>query len=365
MPVVATGQFACVYKATAGNREVAVRCFTREVKDQQKRYSWLHEYLDAVLPASFVRFQYLEQGILVKGHWYPIVRMDWARGEPLNRFIQNNLGNSEAIADVARRWRGEVMAPLRGLSIAHNDLQHGNVMVEAAGRLHLVDYDGIFLPEFQGQSSPEIGHQNFQHPLRTGKDYAQYVDNFPALVIYVSLLALANDPGLWDRFNNGDNLILKKSDYADPANSQCFQSLKNSSDGQVRDLARLLEEFCQYPVDRVPDLESILSSVSAAPTPAPPTPTSAPPSTPTSSTTATGGGSAYRTLLQTGQAAPSAAPPTIRCPQCNQDNLDELIYCDAEECAAVLHPGSRFCAYCGVSGPVKASYCPDCGRKAA
>ena len=84
MPVVATGQFACVYKVTAGNREMAVRCFTREVKDQQVRYGLLHEYLDAVLPESFVRFQYLERGILVKGNWYPIVRMDWARGEPLN-----------------------------------------------------------------------------------------------------------------------------------------------------------------------------------------------------------------------------------------------------------------------------------------
>ena len=76
MPVVAAGQFACVYKVSVGNREVAVRCFTREVKDQQFRYGWLHEYLDTALPDSFVRFQYLEHGILVKGQWYPIVRMD-------------------------------------------------------------------------------------------------------------------------------------------------------------------------------------------------------------------------------------------------------------------------------------------------
>lgn len=363
-PMVYSGNFASVYSMRCGNRKSAVRCFTREVTDQEERYGHLSSYLSSVLPPSLVEFEFHSRGIRVQGEWYPIVKMDWVEGQPLNKYVSNHLKSALELNRVTRRWRGAA-SDLLAREIAHNDLQHGNVMVLDGGAIRLVDYDGIFLPEFQGQSSPEIGHQNFQHPLRTGKDYAQYVDNFPALVIYVSLLALANDPGLWDRFNNGDNLILKKSDYADPANSQCFQSLKNSSDGQVRNLARLLEEFCQYPVDRVPDLESILSSVSAAPTPAPPTPTSAPPSTPTSSTTATGGGSAYRTLLQTGQAAPSAAPPAIRCPQCNQDNLDELIYCDAEECAAVLHPGSRFCAYCGVSGPVKASYCPDCGRKAA
>ena len=153
---------------------------------------------------------------MVKGQWYPIVRMDWASGEPLNRFIRNNLGNSDAIADVARRWRGEVMAPLRGLNIAHNDLQHGNVMVEANGRLHLVDYDGIFLPRFQGEPSPEIGHKNYQHPQRSAGNYDDQIDNFPAFVIYLSLLALRADQSLWDRFYNDDNLLLTQRDYSNP-----------------------------------------------------------------------------------------------------------------------------------------------------
>ena len=101
------------------------------------------------------------------------------------------------------------------------------------------------------------------------------MDNFPALVIYLSLLALAADPGLW-RFNNDDNLILTRADYLDPANSECFRALKGSQAAAVSHLADYLERCCSMPVDQVPDLEEILSG---APQPSSPTP-SAPPVAP-------------------------------------------------------------------------------------
>ncbi len=357
MPIVATGQFACVYKASVGNREVAVRCFTREVKDQQLRYSSLHDYLDTVLPDSFVRFRYLEQGILVKGQWYPIVRMDWANGEPLNKFVQQNLGNSEVIAGVAARWRGAV-GSLRGLGIAHNDLQHGNVMVEA-DRLHLVDYDGIFLPSFQGERSPETGHRNYQHPQRSADNYDAQIDNFPALAIYLSLLALRADPDLWEQFYNDDNLLLTHRDYANPGDSECLGILKQSRDDQVRKLAAKLGECCSLPVQQVPDLESIIQGrVASAPTPAP-----APPPTPP--TTAAPG--AYRDLLQTppATAQPQPAAPTntlVKCPQCGRNNDAGLIYCVNNSCQATLLTATRICA-CRSHIPANARFCPQCGRR--
>ncbi len=67
MPFVFSGNFACVYKVSSAGRDYAVRCFTREVKDQQQRYSQLDEYLRAARPDAFVRFEYLDRGIKVKG----------------------------------------------------------------------------------------------------------------------------------------------------------------------------------------------------------------------------------------------------------------------------------------------------------
>ena len=266
MPLVFSGAFACVYSVSVGGRKYAVRCFTREVKDQQTRYNQLREYLINVLPPSFVHFEFLEHGISLKGAWYPVVRMEWVEGESLSNFVGSNLNDPDALRRIAAQWRGGPAASLRGLGIAHNDLQQGNVMVQADGRIRLVDYDGMFLPRFRGERSPELGHKNFQHPLRTAEDYDAYVDNFPSLVVYLSLLAIASDPGLWAFFND-DNLILTRNDYADPGKSPLFDLLKKSPDQTVAKLAERLEEYCTLPVENVPDLETILHGIPPIPAP--------------------------------------------------------------------------------------------------
>ena len=395
-PLVYSGNFAAVYPvAVAGGRKYAVRCFTREVKDQRERYGYLDNYLRHTLPPTLVEFEFHEKGIMVRGEWYPIVKMEWVNGEPLNKHVRDNLNNNSELSRVARRWRGAV-SDLLTREIAHNDLQHGNVMVQGDSSIRLVDYDGIFLPQYQGQDSPEIGHRNFQHPGRTGQHYATYVDNFPALVIHLTLLALASDPGLW-RFNNDDNLILTKADYEDPANSECFRALKGNPDPSVRHLAGELEKYCSLSVDQVPQLEEILNGApvpSAATTPpASAPPAAAPGQSPAASPgagasqQAAGGASDYLRLLRMGQSGqmssgvmpsqpaapppapvppPSSAPPPVTaphmtCPDCSRVNPVELIYCDYEGCATILYPGRQPCAQCGDSIPVNANYCPECG----
>ena len=225
MPLVFSGAFACVYQVSVGGRKYAVRCFTREVKDQRDRYNQLSDYLRQTIDHHpfFVKFEYLERGIRLKGNWYPIVKMDWVEGEPLSKFVESKRNDPDTLRSIADRWRFGPAVSLRGLRIAHNDLQHGNVMVQGDGNIRLVDYDGIFLPRFRGERSPEEGHKNFQHPDRSAEHYGDYVDNFPSLVIYLSLLAVAADPGLWS-FHNEDNLILTQNDYADPASSELFES---------------------------------------------------------------------------------------------------------------------------------------------
>ncbi len=360
MPVVSSGNFAAVYQISGQSRSHAVRCFTRTVNDQRDRYTQLDDYLKSTHPPAFVEFEYLENGIRVAGTWYPVVKMEWVNGKPLDKFVRDNLDSPSTLTGIAARWRG-VVSSLRALNIAHNDLQHGNVMVQEDRSIRLVDYDAMFLPQYSGQDSPENGHQNFQHPLKTSKNYNERIDNFPALVIYVSLRAIAADPGLFNKFYNDDNLIFRKVDYADPANSACFQALKNNPDDTVRQLVARLEQYCSLPVDSVPELEEILKQPpSSAPngTPAPNSaPVPAPPPT----------GSAYRDLLQSGQrTAPTSEQKLVAltCRGCGQTSPSDLIYCENPNCIAALQTGHRFCAGCGSRNPPNAVYCPECGRAA-
>ncbi len=348
LPLMFSGSFACVFSVSIGGRKYAVRCFTREVKDQQSRYEQLSRYLLDVLPQAFVHFEYLEHGINFKGGWYPIVKMDWVEGDSLSKFVGSRLNDPDTLRRIAVQWRGRTTPSLRGLGIAHNDLQHGNVMVQNDGEIRLVDYDGMFLPNFAGERSPELGHKNYQHPQRSADDYGAYVDHFPTLVIYNSLLAVASDPGLWS-FYNDDNLIFTRDDYADPANSQLFNRLKNSPDGTVARLTERLEEFCALPVEQVPDLETIMHDLP----PSAPTPTATPSPTPPPSPAPSGNATGYRQMLQGQQPAPTpptpASPPqpapppapgpAAMCPACNRPIAASARFCNG--CgAAIAAPAS-------------------------
>ena len=268
-PAVWPGSFASVYKITADDgQHFAVRCFTREVRDHQSRYNRLSQYLQTADPPGFVEFDYQTKGIRVGADWYPIVKMDWVNGRRLDEYIDDNASNRGAMQRIAAQWR-ETATDLQTRDIAHNDLQHGNVMVLPDGAIKLVDYDGSFLPQFRGNASPELGHSNYQHPERTSRDYDAHIDNFPALVIHLSLLAVAADPALWARYNNGENLIFTKSDFAQPKSSRLFQTLKSNGDATISNLAALLESYCARPVAETPTLESALQSNGATPRKAP------------------------------------------------------------------------------------------------
>ncbi len=308
MPLVFSGAFACVYPVSVANRTFAVRCFTREVSDQRSRYGELSSYLLNVLPPSFVHFEYVERGISLRGDWYPIVRMEWVDGQLLSRFVESRLNQPETLRRVAAQWRGGPTASLRGLRIAHNDLQHGNVMVQKDGSIRLVDYDGMYLPKFRGERSPELGHKNYQHPERSSEHFDENVDNFPSLVIYLSLLAVASDPSLWD-FHDEDNLIFTRKDYADPRGSEVFGRLKRSHDQAVAKLAERLEEYCALSAEKVPDLEAVLQDIPpSAVVPSPAAPSTAAPQASTRSTASAPAGSSYRQTLRAHQ--PTPVPPT-------------------------------------------------------
>jgi len=83
----------------------------------------------------------------------------------------------------------------------------------AGGHIRLVDYDGMFVPGLRGNAPDERGNDQFQHPTRSKQDHDEGVDRFAALVIYLSLRALAVDPHLWEEFHTGENLILSRDDF--------------------------------------------------------------------------------------------------------------------------------------------------------
>ncbi|NJM42050.1 MAG: hypothetical protein HC853_15515, partial [Anaerolineae bacterium] len=239
LPRAITGQFASVYKMKCGARTWAVRCFLRNVSNQQQRYEAISAHLRMVkLPLPYVvDFEYHPQGIRVRGQMYPILKMAWVNGASLTSYIESHLASPGLLGNLAYRWL-EMTRALRRAGVAHGDLQHGNVLVHNNGTsnaLMLVDYDGMFVPALSGQPSYETGHRNFQHPQRNESHFDAEVDNFSAWVIYLSLYALRTEPKLWQKFAGGDEcLLFRRRDFEQPEQSALLRALTESNDDHLR-----------------------------------------------------------------------------------------------------------------------------------
>jgi hypothetical protein len=219
MPKAISGNFASVFSVTSSSgKRYAVKCFTREVKGQHRRYEAVHESLARLEGPWRVGFDYIGQGVLVEGKWRAILRMEWVENsQTLIPWLESNLGNPELILDVARQFAAFI-EDLQQAGLAHGDLQHGNLLIDSHRKLRVIDYDGMFVPAIKDLGSNELGLANYQHPRRSGSDFGPHLDRFSAWLIYGCLLSLAAQPGLWWTFrDSGDEkLLLGKDDFLFP-----------------------------------------------------------------------------------------------------------------------------------------------------
>lgn len=237
LPRPVSGGFASVYRVEGQGKAWAVRCFLRPLDDRERRYAAIQQALEAARLPCTVGFEYQTTGVLVRGVRFPILKMQWVGGESLLPFVERNLKTPAKLLKLADGFRS-LSLQLRESGIAHGDLQHGNIKV-VDGRILLIDYDGMYVRTLDGLLCPEIGHRNYQHPGRSEKDYGPDTDNFSFWLIFTSLVALAREPGLWQRHKGGDDCILfRREDLAKPAASRLFLELARSGHADVARLAR-------------------------------------------------------------------------------------------------------------------------------
>ncbi|MFF7280523.1 hypothetical protein [Streptomyces griseorubiginosus] len=260
-PKAISGNFASVFSVTSpGGQRYALKCFTRDSATLGKRYAAISSALGALDSGALsqpwpVGFDFLEQGVLVQGGWFPVVRMTWVQGTGLISWIERNLQDPAAVGALADRFVAMV-ADLEDNGIAHGDLQHGNLLVAADGTIRLVDYDGMYVPALLGEQATENGHRNYQSPSRTAADFGPHMDRFSAWVIALSLVAVATDPGLWHQLHDpqGESLILSEPDFKEPTTSLAWPVLLHHPDTRVRELADRVKDFVAVPCSALPAL---------------------------------------------------------------------------------------------------------------
>ena len=151
-----------------------------------------------------------------------------------------------------------ILMTLRNARIAHGDLAGVNVMVKSDGKLVLIDYDGVFIPGFEGLPQVLLGQIDYQHPHMSKRQFNEHMDQFSALAIYTALLAVAARPDLWNKYmkrgGNGKlldvNMLFTQQDFKEPNQSKLMQELETLSDQRVVAAVRELKQQCLQPVEQ-------------------------------------------------------------------------------------------------------------------
>ncbi len=247
LPLIVCGQFAGVCRVDCGSGGVwAVRFFQSNRAGIRDRYQAISAHLRAHKSPIFATFEFVDDGIMVNGAWYPIVLMEWVAGESLLEHIAGLVKrrDTQGLRDLAERWV-TLLQDLEALEVAHGDLQHGNIRVQSDGRLRLIDYDGMWVPALKGQQSLELGLADYQHPGRSGADYGPHLDRFSGLTILVALLALAQDIDLWPKDPDVEYILFRSADYKAPARSSVFKRVAKLT-GKDPDLASYLATLIRW-----------------------------------------------------------------------------------------------------------------------
>ncbi|HTK09535.1 MAG TPA: AarF/UbiB family protein [Ktedonobacteraceae bacterium] len=262
------GGFAVVYKfRTQSGKMRALRCYLMPMKaDIQYRYERIGSYFAAHIPDITAEFKYHNNGILITETVpglpatkkpYSLIEMEWIDGTTLIDHVASLCQNhdQQGLDDALNQWVTIINA-LRQANIAHCDLAGGNIMVRSDGRLVLVDYDGVYIPEFQSMQGIVEGQADYQHPQMSQRAFNEHADNFSAMVVYTALLALSLQPALQGKYSSRNktqdtHLLFKKSDFHNPDTSPLFAELEQINDTRLQTIVRDLKRACRLPIDQV------------------------------------------------------------------------------------------------------------------
>jgi len=241
------GGYSKVFPVQMLNRKIALRFWTANIEDSQKRYQEIEKYLKERNISYFVGFKYHHNSLNWKNNKYPFISMDWVEGKTLNRYLDDNISDSHKMEKLAEKFL-EMVKTLHQNSIAHGDLQDGNILVienSSNIELKLIDYDSIFVPNLKNFTIEIIGVESYQHPKKDNiKKLNEKIDYFSELVIYLSLLVYSEDSSLWKK-GQEQKLLFDAKDFRNSKKSKIFNKLKSGRySSKIVELTLKLEDYC-------------------------------------------------------------------------------------------------------------------------
>jgi serine/threonine protein kinase len=271
--VFAAGGNATVFKLKDAEGKIrAVKFFTDEIAERFDRFEKISIFLKHNKFPFIVDFEFVKNLIYVPiedqeeiNNFFPGLIMKWIEAPTLENKIKDIITNKKAndILKIAKSFKDLSITILEN-NFSHGDLKLSNLLIDENLKLHLIDYDGMFIKDFEGNPSFELGTPSYQHPKRTINDFNKSIDHFSILVIYASLIALAYYPDLYLKYNDGDNIILTLEDFNNPNKSELLKTL--SSLNETKALAFYIKQSLESDSIYIDNLKDLLNGKFPKPT---------------------------------------------------------------------------------------------------
>lgn len=265
-----SGNFAVVFRMQdkQTDKQVALRCFLREVDGRRERLRAISRYLadnpsDYLLPFTIYPNEIWVDTRFGQEHEFDVMLMPWVDGQSLSQYVASCCRNQQTqkLNELALRF-DELVRWLLNQPMAHGDLKADNIVVRPDGQLVLIDYDGCFVPEFAGKEATEIGTLPYRHPARTPDHFDRHLDDFGLLGLSLELHALSLAPAL---YTDSDTLLLSLSLVNEPFQTDQWTLFRKLSSAKVSVRASLLEYAIHCPPGPIPGLMELLHTPKPAP----------------------------------------------------------------------------------------------------
>lgn len=237
----------------SSRKTLALKVWNKEIENNESRYGEIKEYLNTCNLPYFVKFNYRREGLWVPfkndGVYLDTLSMDWVEGTNIADYISLNVDNAPVLSKLSDRFM-DLTEDLHKNKISHGDLQHGNIMILENGNIRLIDYDSLCIPNLAGQQEFIRGLRCYQHPWRFAiaeTKTSPHVDYFSELIIYLSIVAIIENPLLWEKYNckNAEHFLFKEMDFYHFRTSAIRRDLYLLSN-KVKKLTDILEDFISF-----------------------------------------------------------------------------------------------------------------------
>lgn len=227
--VYGVGNSAVIFKVIYDGRLHKLKCYIRPKRN-----------LKAIYRNRFYNSELMVFDAMGRKVWTDIVLEEWREGDSLQECIEQSLAGERAMRTLAELFERLALWLLEQ-EWAHGDVKPDNIIV-ADGQMHLIDFDAMCAPPFEGSVCEELGTLNYQHPRR-GATLGKEIDDYPIALIATALHALVLDATLAERYSIDDAILVSPTDAlrgSDAALDELERLFARAGDALHYRMARLL-----------------------------------------------------------------------------------------------------------------------------